>query len=128
MLAIAFLLPLLVLGFARSDSSTTTDLLWPLPRSAEFGNDVYSLAAANFMFLGTGQGGSSDVLKDAFERYLKLIFETPTPFYPSGAGGVAVKELSSMEVNVLSADETLGLNTNETCECGLGGRGKGVTN
>ena len=105
------------LEWATADSSTTTDLLWPLPRSSKFGNTVYSLNPETFTFVGTGPGGTSDSLKNAFERYTNLIFQTPAPFFPSGgSSGAAQQELTSLEVNVMSDNESLGLNTNETCK------------
>ena len=99
----------------KADSSTTTDLLWPLPRSVSFGSTVYSLDPETFAFTGTGKGGGDLILKDAFARYIRLMFVTPAPFYPSG-GGAPTLTLASLNVDVSSADETLGLDTNETCE------------
>ena len=105
------------LEWVAADSSTTTDLLWPLPRSATFGSSVYSLNTETFTFTGTGAGGSSNTLDSAFARYTNLIFQTPAPFFPSGASSSAAQqELASLEVNVMSDNETLGLGTNETCE------------
>ena len=105
------------LEWATGDSSTTTDLLWPLPRSATFGSTIYSLNPETFTFVGTGLGGNSNTLKGAFERYTNLIFQTPAPFFPSGgSSGAGQQELASLVVNVISDDETLGLNTNETCK------------
>ena len=107
----------LCLGLAAADSSTTTDLLWPLPRSATFGSNVYSVNGETFTFMGTGAGGSSGTVNSAFERYTNLIFQTPAPFFPSGASsGAAQQELTSLVVNVMSDNETLALGTNETCE------------
>ena len=34
--------------------------------------------------MGSGAGVESDILKNAFERYIQLIFDTRVPFYPSG--------------------------------------------
>ena len=105
------------LEWVAADSSTTTDLLWPLPRSATFGSSVYSLNPETFTFTGTGAGGSSNTLDSAFARYTNLIFQTPAPFFPSGASSSAAQqELASLEVNVMSDNETLGLGTNEPCE------------
>ena len=116
-MALYFLLcSLLLVSAAKSDSSTTTDLLFPLPRFTNFGSKVYLLNAQTFVFLGSGKGGSSDILKDAFERYSKLIFETPAPFFPSGGGGISTQELDSMQVVVDSADESLGMSVNENCK------------
>lgn len=115
MLATVLICALSLVG-AQADSTTTTDLLWPLPHSVSFGTTTYSLNPETFAFTSSGPGGSSDVLKDAFERYTYIIFLTPTPFYPSGAKGGATQVLPGLQVNVLSSDETLGLKTNETCE------------
>ena len=107
----------LCLGLAAADSSTTTDLLWPLPRSATFGSNAYSVNGETFTFMGMGAGGSSGTVNSAFERYTNLIFQTPAPFFPSGASsGAAQQELTSLVVNVMSDNETLALGTNETCE------------
>lgn len=110
----------LVLSFppsnAAADPSTTTDLLWPLPRKVTFGSSIYSLQSSSFQFLGSGAGGASIILKDAFVRYLFLIFETPVPFYPSGSGGSSAGVLQSVTVDVKSNNETLGPDTDESCK------------
>lgn len=103
-------------SWVSADSSTTTDLLWPIPETVTFGSAIYSFDPTSFQFLGAGAGGSSATLKGAFERYIQLIFHTPVPFYPSGAGGAATGVLKSVEVTVKSSDETLGPSTNESCK------------
>lgn len=111
LVCLAFSVPL-----SRADSSTTTDLLWPLPRKATFGSSIYSLQASSFQFLSSGAGGASDILKGAFERYISLIFETPVPFYPSGNGGSSAGALQNVTVAVKSSNETLGPDTDESCK------------
>ncbi len=106
----------MLVSAAVADSSTTTDLLWPLPHYTSFGSEVYSLNSQTFNFLGAGAGGGSSILEDAFLRYQLLIFSSPAPFYPSGGGSAPAQELASLLATVNSADETLGLNTNESCE------------
>ena len=101
---------------AVADPSTTTDLLWPLPRNVTFGSTIYSFSSSSFQFLGAGDGGASGIVKNAFERYLRLIFKTPVPFYPSGSGGSSAGVLDSVTVNVKSSDETLGPDTDESCK------------
>ena len=101
---------------AVADSGTTTDLLWPLPKSVNFGSSVYSIQPSNFQFMATGAGGASDILKEAFKRYIRLIFETPVPFYPSGSSGSPVDVLNVVLVDVVTNNETLGPDTNETCK------------
>ena len=101
---------------AVADPSTTTDLLWPLPKTVNFGPSVYSIRASDFQFMGVGAGGSSNILTEAFERYIQLIFETPVPFYPSGSNGSSAGVLNVVMVDVLTNNETLGPDTNETCK------------
>ena len=103
-------------SWVLADSSTTTGLLWPLPKMATFGTAIYSFEPTSFQFLGSGAGGSSATLKGAFERYIQLIFDTPVPFYPSGAGGAATGVLNNVEVTVKSSSETPGPDTDESCE------------
>ena len=119
LLLVCFLFP--CLRWATTDSSTTRDLLWPLPHSATFGSNVYSLKAETFTFIGTGkgatQGESSKILQGAFDRYITLIFDTPTPFVPSGATvGASQLSLANLEVHVISDDSTLEQDTSETCK------------
>ena len=75
---------------------------------------MYALQPANFYFTGSGLGGSSDIVKGAFVRYLNLIFKTPSPFYPGG--GPATQGLPFLDVYVSSNSEDLSQNTNETCK------------
>ena len=100
---------------ALADSTTTSDLLWPQPSSMTFGSNVYTLDD-RFVFLTAGDGGESDILRGAITRYQKLIFQTPTPFYPSGGSAAATGSLASLTVSVSSNDETLGLKTDESCK------------
>ena len=108
-----------LLASVEADSTTTTDLLWPLPRSVQFGATAYSLDPQTFVFQGTGKGGAGAILKDAFQRYDRLIFETEPPFFPSGAMGGAAQLLPSLVVDVASADETLSPNVAENCKITL---------
>ena len=111
-----FLLAAFVYHSVAANPSITTDLLWPMPSEVQAGNDVYSLDPSKFAFTANGAGGSSDILKEAFQRYMDLIFKSPTPFYPSVASATPSKELSGLAVTVSSNDETLGLDTDETCK------------
>ena len=109
---VAFLVPP---SRAVTNPSTTTDLLWPLPTKAVFGSSVFTIQQSSFHFVGEGAGGSSDILKEAFQRYIQLIFETPVPFYPTPSAG-PVGLLSVATVEVKSSNETLGPDTNEACK------------
>ena len=99
---------------ASTDNSTTTDLLWPLPTTYAFGSGYYTLNPSTFKFVPVNNGVRSDTLQAAIERYTKLIFDTPVPFYPSGGNGSSLGELLGVYVDVVIADETLGPATNET--------------
>ena len=99
------------------DPSISTQLLWPRPSSVDVGDVVFSINPATFKF--TVQGGDlrSDILQQAIDRYTDIIFKTPVPFYPSAANVSATQPLSGLTVTVSSGDETLGLNTDESCKC-----------
>ena len=97
-----------------ADTSVTFDLLWPKPSAAQFGSDTYSLNKT-FEFKGAGAGGDSKILAAAFDRYHGLIFNIPTPFYPSGNSSQSSGALGSVTVTVSSDDETLALQTDESC-------------
>ena len=109
-------------GLVAADDSTTSDLLWPKPTSAQFGSNIYTVDQ-NLEFTKAGPGGNSNVLEAAIDRYKALIFKTPSPFYPSGNAGRASGTLSSVTVTISSNDETLDLQTDESCECSIYGVG-----
>ena len=101
-----------LLATALADKTTTSDLLWPQPFTMEFGSHVYAIDSS-FSFLGAS---NSDILKGAFTRYQQLIFDTPTPFYPSGGSAAVTGILLTLVVTLTSDDETLGLKTDESCQ------------
>ncbi len=112
MFSYSILLIAALCGAATSDPSTSTDLLWPLPNGNTVGSDMYSLDSKTFMFVPAGKGGSSDVLKEALERYMKLIF-LPSPV-PALASSITAP-MDKLTVTVDSSDETLALNTDNSC-------------
>jgi hexosaminidase len=67
---------------------------------------------ASFLFTPTGV--ASATLEAAFERYAPIIFYRPAPSEVATPPLPAPPAISSMVVNVKSADETLGLNTDES--------------
>ena len=97
----------------------TTNLLWPLPSNLSFGTGYFTIDPTNFQFVPSGPGASSPILQAALVRYYKIIFGHPVPFYPGGDPGTNLGVLSQVTVDVASSDETLGPNTNETCELPL---------
>ncbi|XP_064391207.1 beta-hexosaminidase subunit alpha-like [Halichondria panicea] len=111
MFSYSILLIAALCGAATSDPSTSTDLLWPLPNGNTVGSDMYSLDSKTFMFVPAGKGGSSDVLKEALERYMKLIF-LPSPV-PALASSITAP-MDKLTVTVDSSDETLALNTDNS--------------
>ena len=101
---------------AFADHSTTSGLLWPMPKKCDFGPDVYLLQPESFQFLASGAGADSDIVKYGFIRYSKMLFDTSIPFVPTGATQASDGVLPSLNVNVQSADESLGQDTNESCK------------
>ena len=102
------------IAVTNDTTSITSDLLWPKPTSAKFGSNIYTVDQ-NLEFTKDGPGGNSDVFEAAIARYKALIFKTPSPFYPSGNAGQASGTLSSVTVTISSDDETLDLQTDESC-------------
>ena len=109
----ACLLPSLTAG--ALDPSISTQLLWPMPSSVTVGSQVFSIDPASFKFTPQGANAASDTLKQAIDRYSDLIFKTPVPLYPSEANTTAASALSALTITVSSTNETLGLNTDESC-------------
>lgn len=101
---------------AFADQSTTSGLLWPVPKKSSFGKEVYLLQPESFQFLASGDGADSDIIQDGFARYSKILFTTPVPFVPTGASLASGGVLPSLKVTVNSADETLGQDTDESCK------------
>ena len=99
-----------------ANPNVTSDLLWPLPSSATFGTGYFSLDPSSFQFVPAGPGGASQLLQAALQRYLRLVFHSPPPFYPGGDPGTALGVLPAVYLEVSSANETLGPDTNEKCE------------
>ena len=101
---------------AFADHSTTSGLLWPMPKKCDFGSDVYLLQPKSFQFLASGAGADSDIVKDGFVRYSKMLFDSSIPFVPTGATQASDGVLPSLKINVQSADESLGQDTDESCK------------
>ena len=102
---------------AVSDIGNPEDYLWPIPQSVKCSSDIVYAISENFAFQGSGGGGELDTLTAAFERYRKFI--SPTTLkraLKAPLVGVNVTDLNMLMVYVASADETLGLETDESCE------------
>ena len=95
-----------------------TEYLWPRPQQVECNQDVfYELDEETFDFAGFGPGGELGPLTLAFERYRKVIFDSPLiAKRNTDATKLADGELRVLSVEVTSSDETLGLETDESCE------------
>ena len=108
----------LLFTVAVSDVVNPVSYLWPMPQSVHcYSDQVYTLTEA-FAFQGTGHGGNLPALMAAFERYRQFItpstvFKTPTSTLTVSAN---VTTLETLVVEVSSADDTLDLETDESCE------------
>ena len=98
---------------AVSDIGNPEDYLWPIPQSVKCSSDIVYAISENFAFQGSGGGGELSTLTAAFERYRKFISPTTLKAPPVG---VNVTALEMLMVYVASADETLGLETDESCK------------
>ena len=103
----------LLFAVTVSDIANPELYLWPIPQSVKCSSDIVYAVSDNFDFQGTGAGGELATLTGAFERYRKFIspatLKTP-------AMDMNVTALNMLVVDVASADETLGLETDESCE------------
>lgn len=88
--------------------------LWPLPQSVKCDKDFYTVSET-FTFQGTGDGGELATLTAAFERYRPFV--SPDTLKTHKLGDNAALEM--LVVDVASADETLNLETDESCELPL---------
>lgn len=57
--------------------------LWPLPSQYTFGNQTLSVDP-NISLVLEGNGGSSDIVKEAFQRYKNIIFKHNSKVSSSG--------------------------------------------
>ena len=97
---------------AFSDTVDQMAYLWPMPHSVKWNSDMYSISK-DFTFQGTGAGGELPIVTGAFERYRKFV--TPSTSIKS-TRNVYAMALEKLVVDVATADETLGLETDESCE------------
>ena len=98
---------------AVSDSVDLMSYLWPMPQSVKCNGDMVYSIAEDFSFKGTGAGGELPIVTGAFERYRKFV--TPSISIKL-TGNVDAMALEMLVVDVATADETLGLETDESCE------------
>eukprot|EP01121_Diplochlamys_sp_Union-15-3_P001352 TRINITY_DN1117_c0_g1_i1.p1 TRINITY_DN1117_c0_g1~~TRINITY_DN1117_c0_g1_i1.p1 ORF type:complete len:504 (+),score=75.38 TRINITY_DN1117_c0_g1_i1:102-1613(+) len=98
---------ILLIFFAVSICALHQQNLWPLPNSANIGTDQFTLDPTTFQF--TAVGYKSPILTLSFQRYKNLVFLNFEGEPPSKSESV----LSSLLVNVTTADEDLDLFTKE---------------
>ncbi len=101
-------------------ASATVDiesLLWPMPATVDkVMEGCMMLNPDNFQFVYSIHTAKSDILDKAFERYMDIIFQSPVPFYPDGAGPNVDKEMKTLTIRVLHPDETLNQATHDSCK------------
>ena len=107
---LASLLGLVVAGTTSASSLS----LWPYPSSASLSSSggCLSLSPSSFSFSASGYASSSSVLSAALSRYERLSFLPGSPSQPC-LGGVR-GSLTSLLVDVLTTDEVLGPDTDES--------------
>lgn len=109
-----WMLHLCWIALTNGDTSITSDLLWPQPAEMNFGTDVYSIDATTFSFLT--KESSSALLRNVVNRYYNIILKSSIPLYPTGGNSVnPTRVLNGLKVIVNSPDETLDMNTDESC-------------
>ena len=93
--------------------------VWPKPKSqVNAPDELFVLDATNFRFETESE---SEILKNAFKRYRGIIFNH-SPAFPGAEGKGDVKGvISSASITVISQDETLSLETNESYNLTISG-------
>ncbi|KAA8539415.1 hypothetical protein F0562_026107 [Nyssa sinensis] len=95
------------------DDSDSLVYLWPLPSEFTFGNDTLSIDP-DLSLAVAGSGGSSAIVRDAFERYRSIIFKHSTRFSKLKLWGKPVYDVSKLRIIVHSDNEELQLGTDES--------------
>ncbi|XP_019151420.1 PREDICTED: beta-hexosaminidase 1 [Ipomoea nil] len=92
----------------RTELDESLTYLWPLPSEFTSGNDILTVDP-NLSLSVSGNGGSSVIVKEAFERYKHIIFKHGSKL--AGSGDYDIKQLS---VTVHSDSEELQLGVDES--------------
>ncbi|KAL6326693.1 hypothetical protein AAG906_010867 [Vitis piasezkii] len=100
------------LGFnSTSDLDDSLVYLWPLPSEFTFGEDVLAVDPDLSLAVG-GDGGNSDIVREAFLRYRGIIFKHSTRF--SKFRGRSMYDISKIRIIVHSDSEVLQLGVDES--------------
>ena len=92
----------------------SSSLLWPVPAKLSTTDSVVrALDSDNFHF---NTDINSALLDKAFQRYMGILFQTPTAFVPDGAPEKVTETMPMLTVKVTSGDETLGPDVDESCK------------
>ena len=95
------------LGFnSTSDLDDSLVYLWPLPSEFTFGEDVLAVDPDLSLAVG-GDGGNSDIVREAFLRYRGIIFKHSTRF--SKFRGRSMYDISKIRIIVHSDSEVVSL-------------------
>eukprot|EP00939_MAST-03C_sp_MAST-3C-sp1_P002861 g2861.t1 len=106
-----FRLLLLFTTFVASIHSGSALTIWPKPQFQEDSGDLFALDVQSFQF---DTESDSEVLKNAFKRYRGIIFLHSPAFPGSSIPDNIEGVLSTATVRVVSSDETLTLETDES--------------
>ena len=108
-----------VWGDSVSAAVESGSLLWPMPQAVKtLSERVRALDSEKFNFQ---TDINSELLNEAFERYMGVIFQAPVAFVPDGASTDVKVVMPMLNVSVTSGDETLGSETDESCKLIKGG-------
>jgi len=96
------------------------DYLWPLPHSVNCSDTTtYPIDQESFEFVGAGPGGQLVPLTQAFQRYRKILFKSPSiarKDVKRSRDGPSDFQLDMLIVEVISADASLTADTDESCK------------
>ena len=96
------------------------DYLWPLPQSVNCADTTtYPINQESFKFVGAGPGGQLVPLTQAFQRYRRILFKSPSTARKDvkrSHDSPSDFQLDMLIVEVISADASLTAGTDESCK------------
>lgn len=86
-----------------------TGSIWPKPQTYNESGKFYTLTSSDFSFDSTGE--TSDVLKEAFTRYMGLVFQDPSEKPKPG-----LPQITKLAVKVKEKYAPQSLDSDESCK------------
>lgn len=106
----ALILPRVPAFAAKTVDVDSLTYVWPLPEEFSSGNGTLSINPG-LSLAGEGDGGDSSIVKDAFDRYSRIIFQHNDAFsiFNAFRRKTSVFDVNKLRVIVHSKDESVSI-------------------